>query len=505
MAFVYDYKAAHKVPIEHLRSAVAKEQLFLEVVARVHGVRLSNDAEVQHREIAEASIAMVLTQVFDYMITYGVSYGYVAAGQSLLLLYVDRNDPQTLYCHPCLPTDDVGEPTGDWADRLSRTAVAQLVSFCLSTFQSDALEGPSLAAALSRADATLRKWPEQYDEAASLGLELSESSSAPSSQATDGSEFVSDAEPTGRRMGLRSTCRPAEVLPQGDEDDEDDEEGYSGHNTSRSMPANKWKDGPSSGSYGEDVAMVDSEPTRQYCTQACLLGLKRGNDLDKNCPNVSLHSFDGSSRHPINADEFTDLVKKQLLRSPYRKCRTVDVWGKRGAIGWLFKLELLPYGYTFVGKGTLDGRLGRLEHEGQVYARLDHLQGEVVPVHLGLVHLDPGYILPGFRFVVHMMLMSWAGEAPGASVNDAEKLKMESLMAIRRNGVDHGDNCTANYPWNTERRRIMIIDFDQARLLPLPKPQAVSKLKKKGPRESKADAQKRKTIDLDPSRWPICT
>ncbi|KAK3364897.1 hypothetical protein B0T24DRAFT_659867 [Lasiosphaeria ovina] len=372
LAFVYDYKAAHKVAIEHLRPAVGKEQLFFEVIARVNG--------------AEASVAMALTQVFDYMITYGISYGYVAAGRSLLLLYVDRNDPQTLYCHPCLPD----RRRGGADRRLDRPA------FCLLSFQSDASS--------------------PYEDAAYPWLEPAESSPMPSSQATDGSEFVSTAEPTGRN-------------PAGD-----DEEDHSAHDTSRSLPANKRKGGPSSGSEDEDVVMVDS-PTRQYCTQACLLGLKRGKDLDENCPNVSLHRSD-----------FTDLVNWQLLRNPYRKCRTVDFWGKRGAIGWLFKLELLPYGYTF--------------HEGQVYARLDHLQGEVVPVHLGLVCLDPGYILPGFRFT------------PGASTDDAETLKKKSLTAIWREGVDHGDDYNANYLWNAERCRIMIIDFDRARLFPHLKPQA---------------------------------
>ncbi|KAK0703513.1 hypothetical protein B0T26DRAFT_731697 [Lasiosphaeria miniovina] len=503
-AFVYDYKAAHKVATEHLRSAVAKEHLFREVVTRVNGVKLSRDTKVQHREEAEAFIAMALTQVFDYMITYGISYGYIAAGRSLLLLYVDRNDPQTLYCHPCLPADDVGELTGDWTDRLSRTAVAQLASFCLLSFQSEALRGPSLLTTLSMAETTLQKWPEPYEDAAYPGLKpvessSTQSSSAPSSQASDGSEFESDAEPTGRKVGLRprSSCKPASMLPQGDEDDEDDEEDYPEYDPSQSLPANKRKDGPSSGSEDEDIAIVDSAPTRQYCTQACLLGLKRRKDLDENCPNILLHRSDGSSRHPVNADQFTDLVKQQLLRDPYWKCQIVDFWSKRGAIGWLFKLELIPYGYTFVGKGTLGCHLGRLKHEGQVYARLDDLQGELVPVHLGLVRLDPGYILPGFKFVVHMMLMSWAGETPDASVEDVKTLRDKSLTAILRKGVDPMDHYSGNFLWNAERRCIMIIDFDRALLFPLPKHQAVSRLS--GPPKRKrgrieADARNRRAL-----------
>ena len=40
---------------------------------------------------------------------------------------------------------------------------------------------------------------------------------------------------------------------------------------------------------------------------------------------------------------------------------------------------------TFVGKGTLPGHLPDLQHESHVYARLSRLQGEAVPVYLGLV------------------------------------------------------------------------------------------------------------------------
>ncbi|KAI1839253.1 hypothetical protein JX266_014536, partial [Neoarthrinium moseri] len=57
------------------------------------------DAE-QEQLGAEARLAMALTQVFDYMVAYRVAYGYVAAGESLLLLHVDRADPQTLFCYP---------------------------------------------------------------------------------------------------------------------------------------------------------------------------------------------------------------------------------------------------------------------------------------------------------------------------------------------------------------------------------------------------------------------
>ncbi|XP_044715987.1 Peptidase S28 [Hirsutella rhossiliensis] len=209
----------------------------------------------------------------------------------------------------------------------------------------------------------------------------------------------------------------------------------------------------------------------QYCTQACLLSLKRGWDLDANCPNVPSHrTAEGGIRHPIDAGEFTRLVGERLRRNPYRNCKALDGQGKVGATGVLFKLELAPYGYTFVGKGTLSDHLYRLEHESRIYAHLDKLQGEVVPVHFDIVRLARGYVLPGGARVVHMMLMSWGGEvAVEVGVPDLAAEVRRSSQAVWAEGVDHGDEREPNLLWNDERRRVMLVDFDRANLLPAPK------------------------------------
>lgn len=65
-------------------------------------------------------------------------------------------------------------------------------------------------------------------------------------------------------------------------------------------------------------------------------------------------------------------------------------WGMYGSTRVLFKLELAPYGYTFVAKGTTATLLCSLEHETNVYEKLHRLQGDAVPVHLGLVELPRG-------------------------------------------------------------------------------------------------------------------
>ncbi|KAJ4308807.1 hypothetical protein N0V84_011877 [Fusarium piperis] len=496
LAFIYDYKAAHKVALKYLKLAVAKETLFIEVIERANSSRSRSDTELQKQEKAEEQIAMALTQVFDYMVRYGVAYGYIPAGKSLIFLHIDRSDPQTLYCHPCVPGEDVGESSdGDWADnKVSYTAVAQLASFCLLSLRSEALRGASLNAASREAEATLRKWSEPYDGAARpIGAgdthSPSESSSESSSQSSDGSEFISHAAPADRQIVLRSrsSCRAAPGFRKDDEDEDEDEPDDDLSRSRAGTGANKqedrqWSSGSENwgGGGGEEEAeMSESAPTRQYCTQACLLGLKRGWNLDDNCPNVVSHrTAEGGSRHAIDANEFACLVGEQLRQNPYRKCEALDSRGKMGAIGVLFKLELELYGYSFVGKGCLAGHLGLLQHESDIYAWLDKLQGEVVPVHLGLVRLDKpqgeaepgqqGYILPGFARILHMMLMSWGGETisdtltAGAAPANLLAEAQRSSQEVWTKGINHGDEHEGNQLWNDERRRVMLVDFDHA-------------------------------------------
>ena len=485
LAFVYDYKAAHKIAADHVNLAISKETLFMEVVEQVNRTT-SRTGATQVQSEAEARLAMALTQVFDYMVTYGVGYGYVAAGESLLLLHVDRADPQTLFCHPCVPSKDVGDASCEnWAEQRIYTAVAQLSSFCMLSLQSDALQGPFLDAALKSAKAVLKTWAEPYEDAAQFSAEETESSQAASSSPARRADpdFVPDESPIGRKVALRSrpSCRPPASSRRDDEgEDEDGPEDDLPPPWTRSVE--KRKGGPSHSSSEEDETR-HSAPTRQYCSQACLLGLKRGWGLDDGCPNVLAHRVAGDGlRHPVTADEFTRLVSEQLRDSPYRGCLGLGGWGKRGATGVLFKVELGPYGYTFVGKGTLSGGLEQLQHECRVYARLATLEGWVVPVHLGLVHLDWGYVLPGGRRVVHMMLMSWGGETAadaGMEAAELEAQRRRSSEAVWAAGVDHGDLRDANLLWNVERGRVMVIDFDQAVLRPAPKHRQVSAVRRK--------------------------
>lgn len=179
-------------------------------------------------------------------------------------------------------------------------------------------------------------------------------------------------------------------------------------------------------------------PTRQYCTEACFLGLKREHDLDEKCPNVSAHLIDNcGSRHAISADELTRMVGEQVYRSAYWYCKAVDPNGSNGKIGRiraLFHLELAPYGYSFVAKDAQSAHLRHLHHESSIYAYLDSLQGFVVPVHLGIigVALPRGYYVYGGCRVTHMMLLSWGGKLSCDAAADMLIMETEEKRSSKR-------------------------------------------------------------------------
>ena len=441
LAFVYEYKAAHKVAFKNLKLVLANDKLFVEAAQRTRDQAISTDAAQKDQNKSATLTAKAMTQVFDYMIRRGLQFGYVSSGKAVIFLHVKPDKLRTLYYYPCVQDELPVDENGNFEE--SQTTVSQLACFCLHTLQFYALQGPQLNELKSRAAAELMEWPNAYEEAEQLEQRTSLESSEPS-QSSEGSEYPPDDGPDSvLTMVLRSGA------------------------------GKKRKERPSSGSSEntgrqgrQDTA---SQCTRSYCTQACLLGLKTGRNLDENCPNICSHRVvEGDTQHPINSNEFISLVGRQLHQNPYNGCVALDPYGllgKIGLIGALFKLELVQYGYTFVGKGTQLGHLHYLEHESAFYERLEKLQGEVVPVYLGIVDLPRpwGYVLPGDADIIHMMLMSWGGEV--ASISDVPNLDAElsrSLVLIRKQGVNHGDEREPNMLWNQERNRVMVIDFHRA-------------------------------------------
>ncbi|KAH8721009.1 hypothetical protein HC256_001386 [Beauveria bassiana] len=399
--------------------------------------------------------------------------------------------------HLCVPAKEVTQGTTEISiSRVSHTLVAQLASFCLLSLSQQALTGRRLEAALDQTARHLKRWKttDYKDPATSPESDDKDSPSASPPQDPDESFDCNESPAKGSYTLRPRACKDAAILPKRREDDEHGgTEGSRSRTTARA--SNRSKDAVGKGKNDKGSA---SAPTRQYCTQACLLSLKSGLELDKNCPNVRSHNGKGGTKHLINVTSLVNLMAGQLRQDPYECCHALDGLGKRGSTGVLFRLEMAPLGYTFVGKGTVKEYLSILKHECKIYQRLCGLQGEVVPVHLGIVSFARGYILAGGDRVVHMMLMSWGGllakEAVPSYLNLKEEVRRSS-QAVYRNGVDHGDERAPNQLWNAERRRVMLIDFDRAALLPEPQNKLLASLsttgKKRKGDEARYDSGKR--------------
>ncbi len=215
-----------------------------------------------------------------------------------------------------------------------------------------------------------------------------------------------------------------------------------------------------------------------YCTQACLLGLARGWKVDPRCPNSALHvaaSTEAQQQeqlHPIELARVGELVLEQMRRRVTENCVSLYRDGGRGAVGYLIKVALTGYGYTFVAKGVEAWNAGRLAHETRIYRRLWRLQGTLIPVHLGLVQLDGAYpIMEKFTALPHLMLMSHAGiplhyeQLPAVSERvgrDLAKGVAEAYRELESWGVDDDDEDVLNATWCDETQRVMKIDFDHA-------------------------------------------
>lgn len=107
IAFLVEYRAAHKLKANHARRDL-NEHLFASVIKRRISTKSSTDSAQDLEDRSDQILAMVLTQTFDYMIKLGLEYSYLTAGKSFLFLRVKADDPKTLYYHLVDPDDAQG-------------------------------------------------------------------------------------------------------------------------------------------------------------------------------------------------------------------------------------------------------------------------------------------------------------------------------------------------------------------------------------------------------------
>ncbi|RMZ90424.1 hypothetical protein DV736_g2345, partial [Chaetothyriales sp. CBS 134916] len=517
-AFVVEYKPPHRLSGDDLRKALETPRLCQTVI--------SGAAD------GEGVAAKAITQTFDYMVNLGHEYSYLTTAEAFVFLRVRRVKGKQkyfnrLYYHMVEPKKEVKDKKDFFY-----SAISQVASFCLMSFKSRkghkdwlAMAEQVSAAKEKGEEGPIKIW-RSADAANYLPLddisvsESSQSSWHPSSQESASQESASQEsaseesafqESASQEYASEESAFQESASEESASQESASEESASQESASQeSAAAAVDSEGNGKGDAGEGggsrgvlgTASTASGPgpgaanvgtgrlpghrsgsgrpsqrrgrPRRYCTQACLMGLKRASPLDGNCANVAAHRRPGDGvHHPITADDFPRLLQQQLSQSVHRHCMPLGLQGSRGA---LFKLTLTGYGYTFVGKGTVSSYVPDLRREGRWYRQLDKLQGDAVPVYLGNIDLTRGYYLDLDVNIVHMLLMSWGGpclvsiDGPGEA--DMVDLKVEierTLREVLAVGMMRGDTQQANMLWSAERHRVMLINFDRATRVPIPR------------------------------------
>ncbi|KAM5441378.1 hypothetical protein MferCBS31731_003449 [Microsporum ferrugineum] len=449
-AIAIEYKAPHKLTQAEIEKGLAKEiQPIRDVVGQE-----SDDVEFCCRRL----VAAVITQLFSYMVQKGIRYGYVCTGESFIFVYIP-GDPNSVQCALCKPQEVK-------KDNLQLTAVAQVLAFTIR-----ALTALPISQTWYDTVSELDVWPVEYSEI----LEQT----PPTARLKQVSPLYRGRQPRNLPpfgMTLRSRCRSSE-----------DERRLTSSSSSSPSPSfslalsrpgirgQTQKEGTAqSGSDrnpGESSGHKEAGGTKRvynsiylypYCSQRCLLALKDGGPLDPLCPNYQDHQ-----KGRINVEDFRSSIRTQLAtdRGYNPDCGPVY---KPGSCGQLFKVRLSLYGYTLVAKGVEYQDLYKLEHELRVYNQLRDLQGECVPVCLGIVELTPG--LPQYfdgGVYTHMLFLSWAGESirkdkKSGYTLDTVSTAYDALKTIHSKGVLHGDAEPRNILWNPIYQRVMIVDFERA-------------------------------------------
>jgi predicted acylesterase/phospholipase RssA len=118
-------------------------------------------------------------------------------------------------------------------------------------------------------------------------------------------------------------------------------------------------------------------------------------------------------------------------------------------------------------------------------------------VYLGNIDLLEWYNLDLGVRILHMLLMSWGGEA--ADEDEAVKgmagMQEEiqrTVAEVRRAGVDQMDVRSPNLLWNREAQRVMLIDFERAHAAKKRAMQEISPNKRRKPFKSSMRRTRRK-------------
>lgn len=478
-----EYKAPHKLPLNEIVAGLKGEIHPAQEIIN----KESNSAEF----LSKSLLAAVITQLFSSMIGKGVQLGYVFTGEAIIFLNIPK-DPSSVQYHLSIPHLDFHD---DDENRYHRTSVAQITAFALA-----AVITPPPSQSWYDAAAGLDVWAVEY-------IDILKKIPETVRKAPFHSAYIPSRWKGFNRSPIRTRSRRVGTICNENADDHQDSssnEGDGNEGPSTPTPFKRarraQKQGKSAHAQLPRVTRSSVKNTndeqfkrnsssrlplrdRSYCTHQCLLGLTLNGPLDRNCPNVVEHH----GQHLL-LDVFFFLLRTQLVkdRGTDADCQPLYVKGSRGALA---KVRLSSHGYTFVAKAVQQRERRHLLHEANVYKRLASLQGSNIPVCLGLLDLGlPFYFDHGIH--TSMLLLSWAGRP---LIEYLHREKEESILHevddilrnVHRHWVLHKDVETRNWTWDGQR--VMLIDFERAKILDRAPLQKLSpNRKRKRPQELKS-------------------
>lgn len=469
-ALVMEIKALHKVPTEVLKRGFRPMDIGTEVLGRS---RSSVESDLSSQYDAEKLVAQLMTQMFYFMSQAGLKYGILTTGLAYVFAMIDYKDEQyseepsdepiTLYYFLSDPIRDVEEHGRD----LKYSAVCQLAAFLIMVFDEVSREDPCVRARRKELAAPLNVWVSRGD-----GLDVSE---PPQHQQRDEVGRLPkrprpgydghDARQPNRRRSFSDDGYDPGAAAKLDRD-------------IRARAQSDWKE--DNNTRPASTSGTKKATESQYCTHKCLLGLITQDVLDENCPNIDLHRGAADvpdDRHPIDHATLLYGLREQLKKSLYQ---TLIPLGKEGAVGAIFRVTLHPYGYTFIGKGTVDEHVEEVVHEPDVYEHLEAIQGVHVPVFLGdidLVEFNGRYLYDFDKTLTYFLFMSWGGRSLNSPTvtytEDMFRAMVKALMAVYELGVIHRDMRKANVLWDDSKGQLMLIDFERSLLEDGPRPDLI--------------------------------
>lgn len=440
-------------------------------------------------------LAAVATQIYSTLLFKQLRYGYVTTGESYILLQIRPGQPAAMD-YLLLPaiSDPPSQQEGPvWVKWLAATPLARVS--CLALLSLFTMHGALTAAEFEQAKANSSMiWRTPRCREQSLESR-SFVSTAPSATKDSDSDWAESHNASRHRRG---SCMPAATKRPCPDTTWDDSDRHQNPPKRRKLSAPT----PTHCQDEEELLRrrLTPPPEKQehittvpFCTARCISSLTRSTvTTDTSCPNWTVHQMHKPGP-PSSISELLNLARSSISLPKYTKNPedhpddepsilsepTTNAMYTRhfGATAAIFKVRIEPGGYVLIAKAARPlntGTVDALKREQKAYQRLRTLQGDAVPVCVGLVDYrapaaQEAATNPLLGRFSAFLLLSWAGPSLlrplGTDVQiDLKRIKADTdmhLQRIHKLSVLHGDAALRNIAV-TSSGSVLLVDLGLA-------------------------------------------